>query len=1047
MKPGARRLFDRLRGTNAQPAEPPVWLASSPWFDAEWYARTYPDVVAAGIEPLQHYWANGAGEGRSPGPRFDAAAYEAMNPAARGRALEHYTELSAGRADAPDPTEVVDPDHVELASGLFDADWYVRHVPAAADETHPYVHYCKASKHRPLNPGPLFDNEEYLARVPAARQATSALAHFVQHRADGATARVVAEPTDRGPLAQPSIGQSPARDVCVIIHSFYVDLLAELLQPLTTLAGSATILISVCDEADVAEADAIVTRVLGAGTTRVVRCVPNRGRNFAPLLCSFADEVRRHELLVHLHTKKSLYSGGERLDWRQHLLRALTGPAVPAILDLFATDPTVGVLQPSIFPEMPSWAAHWLVNAEHGRELFARCGLDPADVEGYVDYPVGGMFWARVAALRPLLDAGLTVDDFEPEAGQTDGTLAHAVERTITSVAGGQGFRFVEFDYEAAQWRVGWASRNTGAFGDFDRGLLRRQFAIVDLVSVDVFDTIVLRPALDPTALQYFAARTLTDDPAAADEMVRQRIAAEHQARVHHPDEGDVTLDEIYAELPTELHPLQDAEVAIEPRVAVPRAWLIDELKAAKAAGKRLVAMTDTTLTRATIQQLLDLVGAGDLFDELYVSNECRARKDTGGMWRLVAEREGVPVERWLHIGDNEASDIQQALTHRVGWSHVPAPRAVAQFHAPTAHNEHTNWATGAALGLSACALYPGVPITDHDDAFGYAVLGPLVASFIGRLIEQGRRHPEQRMLLLARDTQLFFDTMFDLRQHLGRLVPPIDYFPVSRRAALGVSLAEGLDASLILDGGAFDGVFADMVEARTGYRPAGEQYQVQVSHPAERERCTALLQSLADELQAHGRLELAGFRRYLASIGLDGTTPLCLVDLGYAATTQRALARVLPNTMDGVYCATTPAAAAAVGEGQAVSGHFADGVPFWSGNWFIDNSLLLEALLSSSDGPTISYQATDPNLGFVFGAAPRVDPRVTRVKAAATRFCTDLAAMYGPAVYADGLDPAAVLHWVSRVPSRFLPPPQQLFAGLRIENGFIGVNDDEAVT
>jgi hypothetical protein len=41
--------------------------------------------------------------------------------------------------------------------------------------------------------------------------------------------------------------------------------------------------------------------------------------------------------------------------------------------------------------------------------------------------------------------------------------------------------------------------------------------------------------------------------------------------------------------------------------------------------------------------------------------------------------------------------------------------------------------------------------------------------------------------------------------------------------------------------------------------------------------------------------------------------------------------------------------------------------------------------------------------------------------------------------VLTDPVDPAAELSWVQRVPAMFLRPPEELFAGLRIENGFVG--------
>ena len=75
-------------------------------FDPDWYLRTYPDVAAAGIDPLQHYVKFGAAEGRDPSPLFRTrwyletypdVAHAGLNP------LQHYLSHGAAEGRLPMP--------------------------------------------------------------------------------------------------------------------------------------------------------------------------------------------------------------------------------------------------------------------------------------------------------------------------------------------------------------------------------------------------------------------------------------------------------------------------------------------------------------------------------------------------------------------------------------------------------------------------------------------------------------------------------------------------------------------------------------------------------------------------------------------------------------------------------------------------------------------------------------------------------------------------------------------------------------------------------
>lgn len=105
--------------------------------DREWYLAKYPDVAAAGIDPIEHYLTSGRAEGRRPRrpsvAHFDADWYLAHNSdvAAAGiDALEHYltSGRDEGRLPGPPWDDPDDPDPRSLpnwsqSAGPIDIDF------------------------------------------------------------------------------------------------------------------------------------------------------------------------------------------------------------------------------------------------------------------------------------------------------------------------------------------------------------------------------------------------------------------------------------------------------------------------------------------------------------------------------------------------------------------------------------------------------------------------------------------------------------------------------------------------------------------------------------------------------------------------------------------------------------------------------------------------------------------------------------------------------------------------------------------------------------
>lgn len=348
-------------------------------------------------------------------------------------------------------------------SSFFDELWYrENYSERVASEVDPLLHYLEEGASAGFDPSPNFSTKGYLSTyADVERAGMNPLVHFVKSgQGEGRSPRgiISKESCVRAPMPRfGSVEYGPVakwltfdqtttnsycidRRVCVHLHLYHLDMLDEFISLLSNIPCKFTLLVSVCDpkHPDIATK---VSRCLPRVARTVVRVMPNRGRDVASWVVGFSDEILRHDLFCHLHSKSSDYNK-EYSGWRKFLLHNTIGSksVVEQILDEFVADSSTGVVAPPYFSALPG-QPRWGANRGLVERLVERMGfsLDKAEC---ADFPAGSFFWARVDVLKPLFDCALSYKEFEDEAGQIDGTLGHAIERVLGILPGLCGKRF-----------------------------------------------------------------------------------------------------------------------------------------------------------------------------------------------------------------------------------------------------------------------------------------------------------------------------------------------------------------------------------------------------------------------------------------------------------------------------------------------------------------------------------------------------------------------------------------------------------------------------
>lgn len=192
---------DRVREWRQQRRDAAAVVASG-LFDADWYARTYPDVAPP--DAARHYVRTGAAEGRSPGPSFDGPWYVSQHPEIAqigGNPLLHYLANARRETARIRPVDAPPPPARPLtragyAAWLADRDEPTRADWSAADDRLPAGAFAVAVAGDPL-PGAAW----CLVLAPRVVPAPAALTCFAAEaaRAGGGCDVITADEDVRGP--------------------------------------------------------------------------------------------------------------------------------------------------------------------------------------------------------------------------------------------------------------------------------------------------------------------------------------------------------------------------------------------------------------------------------------------------------------------------------------------------------------------------------------------------------------------------------------------------------------------------------------------------------------------------------------------------------------------------------------------------------------------------------------------------------------------------------------------------------------------------------
>ncbi len=261
-----------------------------------------------------------------------------------------------------------------------------------------------------------------------------------------------------------------------------------------------------------------------------------------------------------------------------------------------------------------------------------------------------------------------------------------------------------------------------------------------EVISFDVFDTMIYRYVARPTDVFYFIGNSL-----GCVDFRRLRIEAEKTVRKEKlklSGSAEVNLDEIAEELEKSTGIsktlLINAELEAEKALCYPNPYMKRVWDILRAEGKALIILSDMYLGENNIRELLEICGYDTSDTEIMVSCDLLKSKADGSLYTLLKKLK-CKCRSFAHIGDNENSDIINAKKAKItAFKCINPDKKGSKYRT----NKMSPIQQSVWAGLVNKKMYSELNSYDRYFNSGYNYCGILIygfCSFIERLTEKSK--------------------------------------------------------------------------------------------------------------------------------------------------------------------------------------------------------------------------------------------------------------------------------------------------------------------